>query len=552
MKRLSVWLIRLFATLLLAGGVAPISASAQDKATPPALIELFRQWRTFAEPERNKDVPDFSAAALARKSSGLIAIKARLAALDRTAWTPRDIADARLIEAEMNGLDFDLRIRQPWARDPNYYATVFAEESDVPAHEGATADAIDLFKYSYPLSSSQASELAQRLRGVPVLLAAAHGYLANSNAADLWRYGSRVFVEQADALDALLAGTLKMRTFTGSQGASLVGAGEQVRSAAIAARDASRAFAAWIDAEAPHKTGPSGVGKQNYNWYMANVQLVPYDWDAQATLLQRELERAWTGLAMEEWRNRDLPPLKSIEDPAAYRAFAAKKMDAFTDFIIATGFVPDKPWYRAAMKAQALDYTAPRDRNFFLNVTALDPWPLYSHDIHWTELARIRFEPNASPIRRVAPLFNIYAARSEGFATAFEELVMQAGLYKDEPRGRELVWIMLANRAARGLASLHVQANEMTLAEAGQFHSRWTPRGWADANSALVGFEQLLYLRQPGYGTSYIVGKQLLDRVIAHRAHAAAAKGEPVDIARIFAQVADDGIVPWPLMAGEQ
>jgi hypothetical protein len=65
---------------------------------------------------------------------------------------------------------------------------------------------------------------------------------------------------------------------------------------------------------------------------------------------------------------------------------------------------------------------------------------------------------------------------------------------------------MLANRAARGLASLRVQNNEMTLDEAGKFHAGWTPRGWSDAKSKLVGFEQLLYLRQPGYGPSYIVG----------------------------------------------
>ena len=66
---------------------------------------------------------------------------------------------------------------------------------------------------------------------------------------------------------------------------------------------------------------------------------------------------------------------------------------------------------------------------------------------------------------------------------------------------------MLANRAARGLASLRVQANEIGLDEAGKFHAGWTPRGWSDASSRLVGFEQLLYLRQPGYGPSYIVGK---------------------------------------------
>ena len=59
--------------------------------------------------------------------------------------------------------------------------------------------------------------------------------------------------------------------------------------------------------------------------------------------------------------------------------------------------------------------------------------PCSSHQFHWIELARLRHEPHPSPIRRRRPLFNIYADRSEGFATAMEEVAMQAGLYDDEP-----------------------------------------------------------------------------------------------------------------------
>src|SRR5437016_12226171 len=42
-----------------------------------------------------------------------------------------------------------------------------------------------------------------------------------------------------------------------------------------------------------------GVGKDNYNWYLQKVHLVPYDWDQQVTLLRRELERARAALALE-------------------------------------------------------------------------------------------------------------------------------------------------------------------------------------------------------------------------------------------------------------
>jgi len=35
----------------------------------------------------------------------------------------------------------------------------------------------------------------------------------------------------------------------------------------------------------------------------------------------------------------------------------------------------------------------------------------------------------------------------------------------------------------------------------------------------LLGFEQQLYLRQPGYGTSYVTGKFLIEDLIRERSH---------------------------------
>jgi hypothetical protein len=104
---------------------------------------------------------------------------------------------------------------------------------------------------------------------------------------------------------------------------------------------------------------------------------------------------------------------------------------------------------------------------------------------------------------------------------------MHAGLYDDNPRAKELVWMMLANRAARGLASLYVQSNEFTLEQAGNFHAAWTPRGWAVAGDSLTGFEQLLYLRQPGYGASYVTGKILFDRLMAEYSRQQEIAGKP-------------------------
>ena len=41
-------------------------------------------------------------------------------------------------------------------------------------------------------------------------------------------------------------------------------------------------------------------------------------------------------------------------------------------------------------------------------------------------------------------LYNVWMSRAEGMATVMEEWMMHAGLYDDNPRAREIVWIMLA------------------------------------------------------------------------------------------------------------
>ena len=537
---------------------APILLLSTPAAAAPAatghteLVRLFDDWRAFNHPAIVRGRPDYSARAMAAKATQLPQFRRRLAAVDTKGWSASERGDYRLVEAEMNGLDFFLRVLKPWARDPGFYQTVFAEMSDVPAHEGPSAEPnIDLHDFTYPLSADDDARLTELLGAVPALLSDARRNLAAGQAHELWAYGDRAFNEQAEVLEKLEAGTLVMNDLGGKRPASLAGASPALRAAVRAARSATADFARWIKAEAPRRTGPSGVGKANYNWYLKHVLLSPYDFDAQTVLLQRELDRSLASLRLEEVRNRAAPPIPEISDPAAYRRMAEARTDKLYRLLVDAGFIADRPYYRAALAAQTGDYTPPAERNFFTHVTALDPLPLSSHQTHWIELARLRHEPHPSPIRQRPPLFNIFEDRSEGWATAMEEILMQAGLYDDLPHGRELVWVMLANRAARGLASLRVQANEIGLDEAGRFHAAWTPRGWSDANSRLVGFEQLLYLRQPGYGPSYIVGKAELDHLLALESHRAEQEHRPFVNRDAFAAILASGIVPPAIIADE-
>jgi len=99
-----------------------------------------------------------------------------------------------------------------------------------------------------------------------------------------------------------------------------------------------------------------------------------------------------------------------------------------------------------------------------------------------------------------------------------EEIAMAAGFLDDRPRTRELVYILLAQRAARAMADLRLHSNELTLDEAVKYSVKWTPRGWLAEQGNTVWSEQHLYLEQPSYGSSYVVGKIHIDKLLADRA----------------------------------
>jgi uncharacterized protein (DUF885 family) len=533
-------------------GAATGAASPVDPNGYSSLIKLFEAWRDFERPVLRDHVPDYGKAAMMTKLGALPEWRKKLEAIDTGSWSVAQLNDYKLVKAEINGLDFDLRVLRPWARDPAFYVSVWPTRTDVPLREASNAyPEIELYGYKYPLSQAAQQDLVTKLNAIPALLLQARENLKESNARDLWVYGVQELRNQSRTLAEFAAGTLTVASLEGSQHADIGAASADLKAAVIRAQKSTGEFIEWLMREAPRKTGPSGVGKENYTWYQQNVHFVAFTWDEEVVLLRRELERAQAALRLEEHNNRKLPQIQAVADAKSFDVLTLSRLDKFLRFLIDNEVIPDRPYLRAALIPQLGHFVPEDERVFFTRVTHREPMLLYSHDYHWFDLARMRDEPHASPIRRRASLSNIWDGRAEGFATAFEEIVMRAGLYDDNPRAKELVWIMLANRAARGLASLYVQANEFDLEKAGRFHAAWTPRGWANPKDSLTGFEQLLYLRQPGYGTSYIIGKIQVDQLIAEYSQQQQLAGKPFVLRDFMDQFNGAGMIPIPLIEDE-
>ncbi len=113
------------------------------------------------------------------------------------------------------------------------------------------------------------------------------------------------------------------------------GAGEEegLVAAVAAATQSTDELVAWLETEAATKTGPSGIGKENYTWYLQNVHLVPLTWADEVMILKRELARAWSSLKLEEHRNRALPQLVAADSPEAYAELAEQSAQSLMNFL---------------------------------------------------------------------------------------------------------------------------------------------------------------------------------------------------------------------------
>ncbi len=500
------------------------SPSHAQTATEPVyedLLQLFADWREFESPPLLDGAPDYTAAQFEARDARFQGLRLQLQLFDISDWPVARQVDWHLVRAEMNGYEFNRHVLRPWARDPAFYKTLWTYRSDVPAHEGPTHHAVvELWTYEFPLDIAEQQRLAEELGVIPPLYRQARDNLVG-NARDLWVTGIRDIRGQLAVLDDL----------TGQLGDS---AEPPLLQAIDNARTATVEFVAWLEAQAESKTGPSGIGKDNYTWYQQNVHLVPLTWEDEERLLKRELARAWSSLKLEEQRNRGLPPLVAADSPAEYDALADAAVARIMRFLENKDIVTVADYMEPAMREHMGAFIPADERHFFWITAHYDPAPLFTHFWHWFELARMDNAPHASPIRQGALLYNIFDSRNEGTATAVEEMLMHAGLYDDSPRSRELVWILLAQRAARGLGSLYAHANEMTMEEAGRVHMDWTPRGWMKTEEDLLIFEQHLYLRQPGYGTSYVTGKYLLEQTLADYARQVELRNEPFELRDFF------------------
>lgn len=520
--------------LVLALEIAGLTdAQSADNSDYDTLISLFKEFRAFIPPTINSGVPDYSDSAMAEQQRQLSNFQARLAAIDDANWPTDQRINYMLVLAEMRGLEFQHKIVQPWKRDPAFYSTTNLGFG--PKMFGAAAIP------ELPLNDTDALALEMRLATVPDILAQARRNLTDARG-DL----ARLAIVQKGIernVYARLARELEPEHPSAARAAEV---------AAAATND----FIVWLELIDSSLPPHGGVGLDNYNWLLRYVLLFPYSWEEMQILGQREYERSMVFLKLEEQRNVGIPmidPATSMEDFELRRAEADADLLRFlTERNIMT--VPEwleppvgegpyiLPADRDPMKPGPFD--APIDRHFFRQTEDRDPRPLRAHNLPGHLLDSLSLARDVRPIRGEPRLFFIAGTRTEGWAFYLEELIQQTGFLENRPKSREINYILQAKRAARVLPELKLHDLSWTYDEALASLTSRTPY-WMGPNDSIARFDIELYLRQPGYGIGYYMGKVQLESLFAE---IALHRGPDFNVKGFHDEFLAEGVIPISLI----
>lgn len=523
--------------LLSLAAAAPLAA--QEQAARPdhaALVALYDAFRAFVPPPMVKGVPDYSPPAMAKQYEELKRFQARLAAIDDSGWPVSERVDYMVVLAEMRGLEFQHRVVQPWKRDPAFYSTTNLGFG--PKMHGAIAIP------KLPLPKDKLAEFTARLNAVPEALRQARVNLTEPRG-DLARLGIAQKQVEMNVYGELAARAAQVQP-------ALVAPAKRAQAAAAE-------FKAWLESIEAGLPAHGGVGRDNYAWYLKNVLLLPYTPEDIAVIGEREYQRQVAFLKIEEHRNRHIAMPEPVQTRAEFDAKRkAEDEDLLTflrdgDWVTIPDYVqhdPEEGPYQFPFEKDPAKpglFDPPLHLHFFFQAEFRDGRPLRAHNLPGHAFDALQAARDTRPIRGKPRLFFVNGLRNEGWAFYLEEMILQAGLLEDRPKTREIDYILGAKRAARILPELKMQANEWTWKQANASLIARTPK-WMEPGDAVAQFDIELYLRQPGYGIGYYMGKVELEKLLAD---VAMQEGDRFDIKSFHDRFRAAGSIPISLIRWE-
>ncbi|KAF5409491.1 MAG: hypothetical protein Udaeo2_02720 [Candidatus Udaeobacter sp.] len=335
--------------------------------------------------ERPGGTRDWSRASIDKQQKDLAEFDARWKKLDPTQWAVPQQVDYRLTGSALARVGWELDINPRWKRDPNFYIaqtlTAVVEALTVPG----------------PYDAARSREILTRIENIPSILQQGVENL-DKPPAPFASVAIQALENIRPHLHQMAAALLKSTTLKE----------EELKSATDRAADALERFREKLREMLPSLPNETALGRDAYVFFLNNVALMPYSPEDLLAMGRQEWNRAVAFEAFEKNRNKDVPPLKTVDNIVSWIKEAAEKESQIRKFLEDRGIltVPDwvqhytlraMPEYLRALQGfgEMDDFTSPSRLNenciryvtepsgklgYFWHATAEDPRPITVHE----------------------------------------------------------------------------------------------------------------------------------------------------------------------------
>jgi uncharacterized protein (DUF885 family) len=485
----------------------------QSNASLETFSAEFWRWRAATQPfspddisrlERPSMLRDWSATAVASRRKELASFEDQWQNMQTSPWSVSDQVDYRLLGSALARVRWELNVLRRWERDPNFYL----EQTLTALQEALTVPA--------PYDGAQSRELLERIENIPAILDAAKQNL-NNPPAPFTTLAIRALEDIRKRLDSMAVTLQPYTTLSPSQ---LGRAGDH-------AADALEAYREWLRELVPSLPGETAIGHDAYVFFLSRVALMPFTPEELLAMGRQELERAIAFEQIERNRNVNVASLEIAPDMEAQMRRSIAAEEGIRKFLVQQKIltVPDGiahytiapiPEYLKALDGfgEMIDFTSssrlnenarryldpPSERlGYFWLATAKDPRPDMVHEGvpgHYFQFALSWRHPNA--IRR-----HFYdSGANEGIAFYAEEMMLQAGLFDDSPRSREIIYNFARLRALRVEVDIKLAIGAFDIEQAADYLERVVPMDGETARH-----EAAFFATGPGQAITYQIGK---------------------------------------------
>lgn len=484
----------------------------------------FWQWRAYHQPNSSDDIPrierppdwepDWSPAAVAKQQADLDGFARRWKNLDCSDWPIPQQVDYRLVGSALARVRWELDVLRPWQRNPRFYV-----------YQSLGQLFEELLK-NKRFGRERSANIVNCLKRVPKMLADGKTNLERNA---LKPFAAVTLEILKDIGPRLLAVARELKPLLTPDSAADI---DRATKEAITALES---FRDWLKQRLPTMSEEMAASRDGYVFFLRNVALIPFTPEQLLQMGRQEWERSMVFEAISQQRAKGSPELAIVRDLATQIIREEEAENRIRSFLEDQNILTLPDWMRHYRNLSVSAYVEPLaelgvlddltsasrldedgvryipepspNLGYFELSSARDPRPLIVHEgVPGHHLQMSLAWAHENPIRR-----HYYdSGPNEGIAFYAEEMMLQAGLFEDSPRAREIIYNFMRLRALRVEVDVQLALGSFSIDDATQYLRTKTPMDYQTARAEAISFASL-----PGQAITYQIGKLQITKFLA-------------------------------------